>query len=117
MMMVWEWCKDIWYSNHGEKRLLARTVWEWCKDIWYSNLQNTLQTNGAFENDVKIYGIQTYGVAFVLGQLFENDVKIYGIQTWKYLFFDGYSFENDVKIYGIQTFLGNIDKYASLRMM
>ena len=35
--------------------------------------------------------------------MFENDVKMYGIQTsqqthgWKYLF------ENDVKMYGIQT--------------
>ena len=34
-----------------------------------------------FENDVKIYGIQTSKTSFPLDTLFENDVKIYGIQT------------------------------------
>ena len=36
-----------------------------------------------FENDVKIYGIQTSKTSFPLDTLFENDVKIYGIQTGK----------------------------------
>ena len=34
-----------------------------------------------FENDVKIYGIQTSPVFLSLSSEFENDVKIYGIQT------------------------------------
>ena len=35
--------------------------------------------------------------------MFENDVKIYGIQTNKILERSLRKFENDVKIYGIQT--------------
>ena len=34
-----------------------------------------------FENDVKIYGIQTKLSIYSLILVFENDVKIYGIQT------------------------------------
>ena len=34
-----------------------------------------------FENDVKIYGIQTRTGAIIWERAFENDVKIYGIQT------------------------------------
>ena len=32
-----------------------------------------------FENDVKIYGIQTQQMLSILSLVFENDVKIYGI--------------------------------------
>ncbi len=59
--------------------------------------------NLRFENDVKMYGIQTLPRPRETLQKFENDVKMYGIQT-------SYSrckvhpgFENDVKMYGIQT--------------
>ena len=48
---------------------------------------------------------------------FENDVKIYGIQTplqWCYILFE---FENDVKIYGIQTTKYPAKPTAGLRMM
>ena len=34
-----------------------------------------------FENDVKMYGIQTSRTQVVHNSLFENDVKMYGIQT------------------------------------
>ena len=34
-----------------------------------------------FENDVKMYGIQTDSVALAPLVVFENDVKMYGIQT------------------------------------
>ena len=34
---------------------------------------------------------------------FENDVKMYGIQTLEYLDYERTLFENDVKMYGIQT--------------
>ena len=34
-----------------------------------------------FENDVKIYGIQTKVEGNLVESVFENDVKIYGIQT------------------------------------
>ena len=34
-----------------------------------------------FENDVKMYGIQTCKMTDALNNKFENDVKMYGIQT------------------------------------
>ena len=36
----------------------------------------------AFENDVKMYGIQTASACTTDFGLFENDVKMYGIQTF-----------------------------------
>ena len=39
-----------------------------------------------FENDVKMYGIQTIPRKMIAKRLFENDVKMYGIQTQKYFF-------------------------------
>ena len=56
-----------------------------------------------FENDVKMYGIQTYCFFVKPNTLFENDVKMYGIQTWQYQVSFLIWFENDVKMYGIQT--------------
>ena len=59
--------------------------------------------NLRFENDVKMYGTQTWPVSPYPTPGFENDVKMYGTQTavrrkecciW---------FENDVKMYGTQT--------------
>ena len=35
----------------------------------------------AFENDVKMYGIQTRSQVEQVHTMFENDVKMYGIQT------------------------------------
>ena len=35
----------------------------------------------SFENDVKMYGIQTSKIARAASAPFENDVKMYGIQT------------------------------------
>ena len=58
-----------------------------------------------FENDVKIYGIQTAHASSSTLVLFENDVKIYGIQTITPGTYKVQWFENDVKIYGIQTHL------------
>ena len=40
---------------------------------------------------------------FLSSRMFENDVKIYGIQTEHQLIHQARWFENDVKIYGIQT--------------
>ena len=37
--------------------------------------------NLRFENDVKMYGIQTFTRYSIAVELFENDVKMYGIQT------------------------------------
>ena len=59
--------------------------------------------NLRFENDVKMYGTQTFNPIFFAILLFENDVKMYGTQT---KMSDGQSvalFENDVKMYGTQT--------------
>ena len=48
---------------------------------------------------------------------FENDVKIYGIQTDKFKKAFGEEFENDVKIYGIQTHAPSLLLSICLRMM
>ena len=37
--------------------------------------------NLRFENDVKMYGTQTFHEGDCLATLFENDVKMYGTQT------------------------------------
>ena len=37
--------------------------------------------NLRFENDVKMYGTQTYFCSTIPELLFENDVKMYGTQT------------------------------------
>ena len=37
--------------------------------------------NLRFENDVKMYGPQTFGIAPCTISKFENDVKMYGTQT------------------------------------
>ena len=42
------------------------------------------------------------GVSF-LNLRFENDVKMYGIQTSHHHIRSSWEFENDVKMYGIQT--------------
>ena len=70
-----------------------------------------------FENDVKMYGIQTQDVEFAQQLGFENDVKMYGIQTNVYDCACGAGFENDVKMYGIQT-RNNLQNHGNcLRMM
>ena len=38
-------------------------------------------SNLRFENDVEMYGAQTYGVYTYAIQKFENDVEMYGAQT------------------------------------
>ena len=37
--------------------------------------------NLRFENDVKMYGTQTFEAGCDLPEMFENDVKMYGTQT------------------------------------
>ena len=49
--------------------------------------------------------------------MFENDVKIYGIQTILTPQRPPERFENDVKIYGIQTDLQTYKAFFRLRMM
>ena len=40
-----------------------------------------LFSNLRFENDVKMYGTQTFAVDQMTAAMFENDVKMYGTQT------------------------------------
>ena len=48
---------------------------------------------------------------------FENDVKMYGIQTLWFVVRHLPRFENDVKMYGIQTCRHRIRALSGLRMM
>ncbi len=58
-----------------------------------------------FENDVILYGSQTYPDWIVYDGTFENDVILYGSQTdLKGNRSDG-TFENDVILYGSQTLI------------
>ena len=59
--------------------------------------------NLRFENDVKMYGTQTFVVAVRMLFQFENDVKMYGTQTSTRKHRTSIWFENDVKMYGTQT--------------
>ena len=76
-----------------------------------------------FENDVKMYGIQTslkysnWPSAWITIGRFENDVKMYGIQTIANEETSPTLFENDVKMYGIQTKYILMTQNTSLRMM
>ena len=58
-----------------------------------------------FENDVKMYGIQTSVLNVQVTSEFENDVKMYGIQTGGIILRNKDLFENDVKMYDIQTLI------------
>ena len=59
--------------------------------------------NLRFENDVKMYGTQTYTQLGDIPSQFENDVKMYGTQTFYTTHTMFLLFENDVKMYGPQT--------------
>ena len=52
-------------------RLTKHLEWGWSKKT----------VDAMFENDVKMYGIQTKDFDLEYNTLFENDVKMYGIQT------------------------------------
>ena len=79
--IVWEWCKNVWYSNISKVVPRRNAVWEWCKNVWYSNWNSVWYPEVLFENDVKMYGTQTISWNQMTVPLFENDVKMYGTQT------------------------------------
>ena len=81
------------------------SVWEWCKNVWYSNSVLVSHPFSLFENDVKMYGTQTALLDLKCNKLFENDVKMYGTQTRQVQVWQWPLFENDVKMYGTQTLL------------
>ena len=73
--------------------------------------------NLRFENDVKMYGTQTFATTKKGTQGFENDVKMYGTQTRGKPIARIILFENDVKMYGTQTHHHHLHFQARLRMM
>ncbi len=60
-------------------------------------------SNLRFENDVEMYGAQTYDEEQAAIDRFENDVEMYGAQTTSYFVAMQSLFENDVEMYGAQT--------------
>ena len=56
-----------------------------------------------FENDVEMYGAQTYTIFILNLPEFENDVEMYGAQTDQRWSACCTQFENDVEMYGAQT--------------
>ena len=62
-------------------------MWNFIKRVWipiFCASDGGSFLNLRFENDVKMYGIQTVSPASSADVPFENDVKMYGIQTNKY---------------------------------
>ena len=59
--------------------------------------------NLRFENDVEMYGTQTYDNVLARICRFENDVEMYGTQTVTTNQAMITEFENDVEMYGTQT--------------
>ena len=95
-------------------------MWNFIKRVWipiFCASDGGSFLNLRFENDVKMYGIQTKYVTDNNKDKFENDVKMYGIQTIWYTFSLGTLFENDVKMYGIQTYEASAGQRGCLRMM
>ena len=60
-------------------------------------------SNLRFENDVEMYGAQTFCLLYLSFKRFENDVEMYGAQTSKFASSRDIPFENDVEMYGAQT--------------
>ena len=60
-------------------------------------------SNLRFENDVEMYGAQTWKSNCQTAFLFENDVEMYGAQTMTEIRKAADKFENDVEMYGAQT--------------
>ena len=86
-------------------------MWNFIKRVWipiFCASDGGSFLNLRFENDVKMYGIQTDGVIKKSHFRFENDVKMYGIQTYPTFFSCSSWFENDVKMYGIQTVIATL---------
>ena len=79
--------------------------------------QSSQSAQNWFENDVKMYGTQTFCLLYSSSRLFENDVKMYGTQTFRAGVSAAERFENDVKMYGTQTLSLFQDLPFGLRMM
>ena len=60
-------------------------------------------SNLRFENDVEMYGAQTFLFSEFSDGRFENDVEMYGAQTAIAFNMIFLWFENDVEMYGAQT--------------
>ena len=65
--------------------------------------QYTKLKHKGFENDVEMYGAQTYSMLILICLQFENDVEMYGAQTNTRCRLVCQWFENDVEMYGAQT--------------
>ena len=62
-------------------------------------------SNLRFENDVEMYGAQTFARPKSNDKKFENDVEMYGAQTSSICIMELNAFENDVEMYGAQTLM------------
>ena len=70
-----------------------------------------------FENDVEMYGTQTFFTDVSRSRQFENDVEMYGTQTDNARQHRHNQFENDVEMYGTQTTARGVLTRMRLRMM
>ena len=101
--------------HHRQRQLrnILKRRLELCKidiDEYVWVLKSTFYVNDGisflnlrFENDVEMYGTQTYRADTVVVKSFENDVEMYGTQTINRQQISFFPFENDVEMYGTQT--------------
>ena len=82
--------------------IIQISVFEHSRDTFYVS-DGISFSNLRFENDVEMYGAQTYFFKFFPAILFENDVEMYGAQTTQPTHKHTPMFENDVEMYGAQT--------------
>ena len=114
---VWEWCKNVWYSNYRSSFWYSSTVWEWCKNVWYSNWKVLLRFHPCVWEWCKNVWYSNDANKILYIYEFENDVKMYGTQTLSKPLSQCIKFENDVKMYGTQTEQERCQCVSCLRMM
>ena len=94
--------KSIEKRERSRYTIIQISVFEHSRDTFYVS-DGISFSNLRFENDVEMYGAQTYDRFCAQVVWFENDVEMYGAQTYTTPLESGKRFENDVEMYGAQT--------------
>ncbi len=72
--------KSIEKRERSRYTIIQISVFEHSRDTFYVS-DGISFSNLRFENDVEMYGAQTYTTPLESGKRFENDVEMYGAQT------------------------------------
>ena len=94
--------KSIEKRERSRYTIIQISVFEHSRDTFYVS-DGISFSNLRFENDVEMYGAQTFADFINIFLAFENDVEMYGAQTTDLYQYQPSQFENDVEMYGAQT--------------